>query len=77
VLDRPAVPELLQERCRPDLLVEALDRLIAEPGEGAAQRSAFAELARRLEVGAAPSERAAEIVADIVLKAESSRRSRG
>lgn len=74
VLDRPAVPELLQERCRPDLLVAALDRLLGDPAEGRAQRAAFAELARRLEVGAPPSERAAEIVADIVLKAEGSRR---
>lgn len=70
VLDRPAVPELLQERCRPDLLSAALERLLADASARARQNSAFDELAERLAVETPPSERAAAIVADIVLEAE-------
>lgn len=66
VLDRPVVPELLQERCRPELLAAALDRLLSDPAAAAEQRAAFAELARRLVVEVPPSERAAAVVADIV-----------
>jgi lipid-A-disaccharide synthase len=66
VLDRPAVPELLQERCRPELLAAALDRLLSDPAEAAGQRVAFAELASKLAVEVPPSERAAAIIADIV-----------
>lgn len=68
VLERPAVPELLQERCRPELLAAALDRLLSDPAAAAEQRAAFAELAQRLAVEVSPSERAAAIVADIVRK---------
>lgn len=65
VLERGAVPELLQENCRAELMAAELDRLLSDPGAVAAQRAAFAELAQRLAVDAPPSERAATIVAAI------------
>lgn len=65
VLEREAVPELLQENCRAELMAAELDRLLSDPAAAAAQRAAFAELTRRLAVDTPPSERAAAIVAAI------------
>lgn len=73
VLERAAVPELLQKRCRPDLLAAALSQLLTSPEARAAQRAAFGEVAERLAVDTSPSERAAAIVADVALGTEKTR----
>lgn len=63
VLDRAAIPELLQEDCTGDKLAEAVLGLLRDPGARAAQKNAFAEALSRLGRGAeAPSTRAAEVV---------------
>lgn len=63
VLDREAVPEFIQKDCRPDLLVDALDRLMSD-GEArrtqtAAAKEAMAQLGGH---GVSPSRRAARAV---------------
>lgn len=68
ILDRLAVPELLQQRCRPDLLAAELERLLADPAAADQQRAAFGELAGRLTVAGSPSACAAAIVADIAVE---------
>ena len=63
VLDREAVPEFLQEACRADRLLAAVERLIDDDDASEAQRRDGAEPMRRLGLGAdAPSRRAAEVV---------------
>jgi lipid-A-disaccharide synthase len=64
VLERDAVPELLQERCEPDAISVTLRRLLDQPAARGAQRRALAGLRGRL-VGpgaAAPSRLAARAV---------------
>ena len=69
LLDRPAVPEFLQERCRPDLLAAAVSELLADPAAREAQRAAAKEALERLGYGGpAPSERAARIVLDLAAR---------
>jgi len=63
LVDQPVVPELLQERCNPQSLAEAVERLLLDTGARATQ----VEGARRaLEIlgfgGESPSRRAAESV---------------
>jgi len=59
------VPELLQERCRPELLADAVSALLQDEAAREAQRAAGREALRRLGYGgAAPSARAARIVLD-------------
>lgn len=64
ILDRPVMPELLQEDCRGDKLYEALSRLIEDEPARAAQIEAEGEVARLLagEGKGTPSERAATMV---------------
>lgn len=63
VLDRPVVPELLQEHCNPQELSAALDRLADGGPARAAQIGAAEELAFRLGAGGiSPSLRAADAV---------------
>ncbi len=63
VLDRPVVPELLQEHCNPPELASALDRLADGGAARAAQISAAEELASKLGAGGVrPSLRAADAV---------------
>ncbi|MEO3431695.1 lipid-A-disaccharide synthase [Inquilinus sp. CAU 1745] len=38
LLDRPAVPEFLQDNCRPELLAEAIGSLLSDPDAAARQR---------------------------------------
>jgi lipid-A-disaccharide synthase len=68
MLDRPAVPELLQENCTPDKLAAAIDRLLTDPVAVAAQREAYAEVARMMLLpdGAVPGDRAADVVLDVI-----------
>ncbi|MFN6998465.1 MAG: lipid-A-disaccharide synthase [Elioraea tepidiphila] len=58
------VPELLQERCTPEALADALAPLLTDPDAAAGQRAAFARVLAQLRPagGLAPSEAAAEAV---------------
>lgn len=58
------VPELLQERCTPDALAEALAPLLTDVDAAAAQRAAFGHVLAQLRPagGLTPSEAAAEAV---------------
>ena len=61
--DRQVVPELLQEACTPHAIVEAVEVLLTDEAERAAQLSGFREVVACLGgVSPAPSERAAEVV---------------
>lgn len=69
VLGRAVVPELLQKRCRPDLLAEACGRLLLDPEARAVQSEALREAAALLGLGgASPTERAAEMLLQIMAK---------
>lgn len=62
VLDRPVVPELIQQDCTPLRLAEEGARLLTNTA-ATAQRDSFAEAMRRMRSdGQPPSERAAEAV---------------
>jgi lipid-A-disaccharide synthase len=67
VLDREAIPEMIQERSEPMQVGAELARLIESPDARTRQRKAFAEVVRALKpVGAKlPSERAAGVVLDL------------
>jgi lipid-A-disaccharide synthase len=70
VLDRDVVPEMIQERCRPDLLVAELSKLLDSEDARDRQRIAFAEVVQALTPpGAGPSERAAAVVLKIAKRA--------
>jgi lipid-A-disaccharide synthase len=58
------VPELLQERCTPDALANALEPLLVQTEAAATQRAAFARVLAQLRPagGLAPSEAVAEAV---------------
>jgi lipid-A-disaccharide synthase len=63
LLDRPAVPEFLQEDCTPEKLAEALAALLGDPQVRQAQQAAFAGVRQHLQCnGSPPSERAAAAV---------------
>lgn len=67
VLDRPAVPELLQEDCQPERLTAALETLLADEAARRAQIEAGREaLARLGRGGPSPGERAAAVVLDVI-----------
>ncbi|MBM3597747.1 MAG: lipid-A-disaccharide synthase [Alphaproteobacteria bacterium] len=72
ILDRPAVPELLQDECRPERLAGELARLLADPAAHAAQIEAGRQVGDalgRAEMragGPAPTERAAKILLDLI-----------
>ena len=69
LLDRAAVPELLQERCRPELLADAVATLLIDDAARAAQRAAGREALRRLgDRGSRPSGRAARVILDLIGK---------
>lgn len=69
ILERAAVPELLQDDCNPERLAVELDRLL---GDSRAQRADLEELCRRLgrdemrSSGALPSDRAAKVVLEAI-----------
>jgi lipid-A-disaccharide synthase len=67
VLDRPAVPELVQQFCRPDTLAAAVGELLLDSSLRQAQRASFGEAVARIGVGARPpTERAADILMDLL-----------
>ncbi len=70
ILEREVMPEFLQERCRADLLCEALSKLVSDADARAAQIEAEGEVARLLagEGAGTPSERAAAIVLAIAAR---------
>ncbi|MEO5374068.1 MAG: lipid-A-disaccharide synthase [Alphaproteobacteria bacterium] len=71
ILDREVVPELIQERCRPDLLAEAVTRLLDDGSARATQRDGVREaLATLGQAGDSPSRRAARLVLEEVRKKE-------
>jgi lipid-A-disaccharide synthase len=69
LLDRAATPELLQEDCRPDAMVAALDRLLSDPAARAAQIAAYGEAMAMLAVDGLPSERAAAVALSMIARA--------
>lgn len=61
--ERPVMPELLQEECRPGRLVEAVSELLDDPNAVAAQRLGAREALTRLGLGeTCPSARAASAI---------------
>ena len=67
ILDRPVAPELLQQRCRPDLLADAVGALLADRRARAAQSAEARRAAELLGMsGTPPSRRAAEVVLDVI-----------
>lgn len=67
ILDQPAIPEFIQERCRSDLLAEAVAGLLDDPEARAAQKAAARRAVEILGLGGvSPSARAAEVVLGII-----------
>jgi lipid-A-disaccharide synthase len=65
ILDKPVLPEFIQERCTPALLAEAVEDLLLDEGVRRTQIEGGAEVARQLgRGGPRPSERAAGVVLD-------------
>jgi lipid-A-disaccharide synthase len=69
VLGREAVPELLQEKCRPDLLAAALSGLLDDESTASQQIEAANQALKQLgRGGPSPSGRAAETIISILEK---------
>ena len=67
LLDRPAIPELLQGACRGEMLADAAQRLLDDEGARADQRAAAGEALAMLSAGdTSPSDRAAGVVLDLI-----------
>jgi lipid-A-disaccharide synthase len=68
ILGRPAIPELLQEDCRPDRIAAAAVRLIGDEALRRDQEAALAEAAERLRGSDArpPSQRAAARILELL-----------
>ena len=63
VLERPAVPEFLQDDCRPERLVPALAEILVDEEARRTQIEAAGEAAEKLGAdGPPPSQRAAEVI---------------
>ncbi len=72
ILDRPLIPELLQENCRGAQLAEAVGRLLADPEARQRQIEGGREAMGRLGLGGPPpSNRAAEAILEIIADAAS------
>jgi lipid-A-disaccharide synthase len=67
ILDREVSPELLQEKCTPDILAAALAPLLSETPQRAAQVQGLAEARAALSIpGTPPSTRAAQAVLEFM-----------
>ncbi|MFP6743036.1 MAG: lipid-A-disaccharide synthase [Alphaproteobacteria bacterium] len=67
ILDRPVVPEFIQENCRPDLLAEAVAALYDDGDARAAQIAGGRQAAESLGLGGTPpSDRAADTVLKVI-----------
>ena len=76
ILGRPAIPELLQEDCRPDRIAAAAVRLIGDEALRRDQEAALAEAAERLRGsdGRSPSQRAAARILELLADQSNVRR---
>lgn len=75
VLDREAVPELLQQDCTAEAVARTATALLSDDAARADQVKALAEGTRRLGAdGAKPSDRAAAVVLDLAARPPSSNR---
>lgn len=76
ILGRPAIPELLQEDCRPDRIAMAAVRLIGDEGLRSDQQAALAEAVARLRGSdeRPPSQRAAARILELLADRPSTRR---
>lgn len=69
LLDKPVVPELLQERCNPNGLAAAVETLFDDPQARAAQTAGLREGLQRLGYGGpSPSRRAARVILETIGK---------
>lgn len=68
LLDRPLVPELLQERCKPDSLVNQALSLLRDSQARAAQKAGFQQVMSRLAIEGKPSDRAAGLLAELLAR---------
>lgn len=69
LLDRPVIPERLQQACRPAVLADDLVRLLCDPAAAGAQRRQFETAASMLApdgAGGLPSTRAADALLDVI-----------
>ena len=67
IADRRAAPEFVQRECSPERLVPALEQLLRDAAQRRDQIESFGEIAARLgRGGPPPSERAAEVVLNLV-----------
>lgn len=69
IADRPVVPELLQEACRPERLAAAVSRLLRDPAARETQRAAAGLVRAQLggEASVPPSRRAADALRAVFL----------
>jgi lipid-A-disaccharide synthase len=67
-LDREATPELLQENCRLERMISAVDRLLTDPDARVLQKKAYAEAMAKLAVDGRPSTRAAAVALSMIAK---------
>lgn len=69
LLDREAIPELIQEKCTAEAITETALRLLTDDAARTAERAAFAEAIPKLAGGeGVPSDRAAAVILDILSK---------
>jgi lipid-A-disaccharide synthase len=68
LLDRPLVPELLQEACEPVALAKHALTLLGDPEARAQQKAGLQEAVARLAIEGRPSDRAAGLLADLLAR---------
>ncbi len=67
ILDRPVVPEFIQQDCRADTLADEMVRLLTDDEAREEQRTQARRAAELIGLGGpAPSVRAAEIILDVI-----------
>lgn len=78
ILDRPAIPEFLQQECTGSRLAEAALRLLRDEDARLAQREAAqSAMAALRPAGKNPSARAAEVILDVVRRRSETRTEQG
>jgi lipid-A-disaccharide synthase len=67
ILEREAVPELIQQHCNPERLAAEAERLLDDPAARQAQLLACRQALQHLGLGElSPSRRAAEVVLSVI-----------
>lgn len=67
--ERAIIPEVLQKACRPEILAEAVGNLLADEVARVAQTTATRRAVGELTLGGSPpSERAAEVILEVIAK---------